>query len=180
MKKLAIVVALVAVAAAAAFVATRGGGGLDAPRAPKTYTLFWNAQKEPAGGIVVTGQIPSSWKEKLDAMGSPEFEVPGVEAVKHVAIVMIPCKGDDEKARLEKAISLQYDKDDLAKTKRVDRPDGRVWIVHSRDPQNAQVRMFLPAPHEAIVMCVAFTGGENAQAPIPTLESIFETVRVTK
>ncbi len=40
------------------------------------YTLYWNAQLQPAGGVRITVAVPPSWTADVDATGSPRFSVP--------------------------------------------------------------------------------------------------------
>ena len=141
----------------------------------RTYTLFWNIFEKPPGGIRVTAQIPSTWKEQLDGMGSPTFEIAHLGGIAP-AIVAIHAPGADDAARLQWAMEKQYG-DNLAAVTQERRDGGGIWAVHRRNPGHVHARMFLPAPQESVVMCVAMILGGQA-GWLDEIKPVFETVRV--
>lgn len=141
----------------------------------REYTLFWNIMGRPPGGIHVSAEVPASWKETVDGMGSPRFEIPNLHGFEPT-IVAIHAPGDTVDARMEWAIEKQYG-GALPAVTRTARGDGRIWAVHRKSPGHVHARMFLPAPHESVVMCVALILGGQA-GWLAEVEPVFETVRV--
>jgi hypothetical protein len=141
----------------------------------RTYTMFWTVAGEPPGGVRVTADIPTDWKETLDGMGSPTFTVPGTDGAL-VAIAAIRAPGASETERLAWAMKQQFDSD-LPSVERHPRGDGRVWAV-LRSGGRLHARMFLPAPHDSIVMATVMAFSPGAPASLPKLERVFDTVRI--
>lgn len=141
----------------------------------RQYTLFWNVMGKPPGGIRVTADVPASWTETIDGMGSPRFALPGGGLVEPT-IVAIHAPGATADARLAWAIEKQFGAD-LAAVTRAPRSGGRIWAVHRKPSGHVHARMFLPAPHDSVVMCVAMLPA-SAAAALAQIEPVFETVRV--
>jgi hypothetical protein len=141
----------------------------------RSYTLFWSVLGRPPGGIPVTAEIPASWQETIDGMGSPTFEVPHLGGVLPT-IVAIHAPGASEAERLDWALQKQFG-DALPAVTRTPRDDGRLWAVHRRGPGHVHARMFLPAPHDSVVMAVTLILGGQA-GWLEEIEPVFETVRV--
>lgn len=143
----------------------------------RAYGLFWTITGNPPGGIAVTADIPADWAETLDGMHSPSFAVPGMPGAL-IAIVAIHAPGASASERLAWAMAQQFG-GELAEVTRAPRADGRLWAVHQPGGR-LHARMFLPAPHDSVVMATAMT---FTPAPAPAgwlseLERVFETVRV--
>jgi len=140
----------------------------------REYTLFWTISGKPPGGIHVTADIPPSWSETLDAMGSPRFAIPHLRGL-NPSIVAIHAKGEDAAARLDRALAQQFGSD-LPAVTRTSLCAG-LWAVHRRSPGHVHARLFLHAPHDSIVMCVAMIlGGQSGW--LREIEPVFATARV--
>ncbi len=139
-----------------------GGARGTASAAARSYTLRPDALAPPDESVAVTAQVPGGWTETLDAMGSPTYRAPGV---RHgPSLVLLQVRGDDDAARLTRAIGLQYDDAELATATRDDRADGRVWIAHARADGHVHARMFIPATAAAgVVMCVVLLFPDEAK-----------------
>ena len=144
----------------------------------REYTLFWTITGQPPGGIQVTVDIPAGWTETIDGMGSPTFTVPDLPGAL-IAIVAIHAPGTSAADRLTWALAKQFDADDLPTVERTPRGDGRMWAVH-RPNGRLHARMFLPAPHDSIVIASVMTFTAPTLDPVPQVEPVFETVRVER
>lgn len=137
----------------------------------RSYTLFWTITGEPPGGVRVTAEIPSDWTETLDGTGAPTFEVPGTGSAL-ISIVAIHADGATDAARLEWAMSKQFGANTAA-AQRSPRSGGRLWAMHGKHG-----RMFLPAPHDSVVMATAMAFGGDASW-MAKVEKVFDTLRVS-
>jgi len=162
--------------------AKAGGGGTGAKAATRaaTFTLYWRADtQEPPGGVRVTASVPTSWKEETGPMG-PKFAVDGLGGPGGPSLVLIHATGTDDATRMSWAINQQYDEKSLGEAKREDKPDGRVWIVHTKGSGMIHARMFVPAPKvEGVVMCVLMLMADQADR-LAELQPFCESVQLAE
>mgnify|MGYP001210283797 CR=1 FL=1 len=130
------------------------------------FTL--NVDGEPP--VAVELAVPSGWR----ADGSPD-PTWSREGALMLSLVAVSPSGDDDQARVNRAIRMQYDA--VGADERTDLPDGRVWIAH-REGENLHARMFVPYPG-GVVMGVAILGAEGAGA-LPEVRAAFETLTIAR
>lgn len=117
--------------------------------------------------VTVDFAVPAGWKP--DPAGPPaSWQVAGVPMVMLAAVSPL---GDDEAARLARAISMQYG--DGAGAERAELSGGRVWMARP-DGDNLHARLFVPYAN-GVVMGVAFV---SPGGPLAAIRAAFETIRV--
>jgi len=153
--------------------------GQSAPK-PASWTIYSTAQKDdPPGGVRITATVPGDWETEADAMGSPSFKHAQSGPLGLAAIVLFPCRepnDKDEKACVDKVVSYEFDKDDLARSK-TSEIGGHRWI-EATNPANGRVhaRLFIPVTAaRAVVMCVAMMVEPK---DLPAVRAFCETVKV--
>lgn len=129
------------------------------------FTL--NVDGEPP--VAVTLAVPGGWSPD-GSMADPAWKREGALML---SLVAVSPSGDDDAARVARAIKMQYDA--VGADERTDLPDGRVWIAH-REGENLHARMFVPYPG-GVVMGVAILGAEGAGA-LPEVRAAFETLTI--
>jgi hypothetical protein len=135
----------------------------------RRYTLFWNLQGLPPGGIAVTASIPGSWRESVDGTGAPRFALDGAPGAEPT-IVAVPAP-DVDTAILRAFGAATGD------ATREDRGGGRVWVVHRKPGGHVHARMFAPAPHGSVVMGVALLFASDAGA-LDEIAGVLSSIQV--
>lgn len=151
-------------------------GGAASGGGPRTYTLYFTAQKtDPVGGVTVELSPPSSWTETVDPMGGPSY---GGNGLGHGPdVVLVPMAGEP-KERVDKLISRHYDATALAGAERKAAGDGSVWVASRRADGYVDARRFVAAPGDnGVVVCVVTLTPEEAPR-LEELERVCATLRV--
>lgn len=153
-------------------------GGKAEPPAEKTYTLYYNAQKEPEGGVPAKLTVPAAWKEELDAMGSPSFRVPDIDSpLPSLGIVAIRCPAEGD--CMDYAINLQFG-EERAGAQRDDLGPGRVFVTLDGvkgSRQRTHARLFaLATAQKGVVMCNIMM--MDASAKLPELRKVCESLKL--
>ena len=129
------------------------------------FTL--NVDGEPP--VAVTLAVPGGWS--LDgSMTDPAWKREGALML---SLAAVSPSGDDDAARVARAIKMQYDA--VADTERTELSGGRVWIAR-QEGENLHARMFVPYLG-GVVMGVAILGAEGAGA-LPEVRAAFETLAI--
>lgn len=131
-----------------------------------TYTLYFDVQKDPEGGVTVELSSPDSWTDSVDPMGGPRY---GGNGLRHGPdVVLLPIDGPPAQ-RVETWISRHYDATTLAAAARQASADGSVWIVSRRADGYVDARRYLAAPGgSGVVVCVVTL----TPAEAPRLEAV--------
>lgn len=161
--------------------ATKAPGGSSATSGqgaggPRTYTLYFTAQKDdPAGGVAIELAPPESWTETVDPMGGPSY---GGNGLGHGPdVVLVPMAGE-AKERVDKLIARHYDATALASAERKEASDGSVWIASRRADGYVDARRFLAARTESgVVVCVLSLTPKEAPR-LEELRAVCDTLRL--
>ncbi len=143
---------------------------------PRTYTLYFTAQKDdPAGGVAIELAPPASWTETVDPMGGPSY---GGNGLGHGPdVVLVPMAGEP-KERVDKLIARHYDATALASAERREASDGSVWIASRRADGYVDARRFLAAPTESGVVVCVLTLTPKEAARLEELRAVCDTLRL--
>lgn len=147
----------------------------DAPTAERTYTLYFNAQKDaPEGGVTVVLSPPTDWTATVDPTGGPVFGGNGLAY--GPTVVLLPVEGPP-KARIEKWVSRHYDAAALAAAEREDSPSA-VFIVSRRADGYVDARRYLAAPGDDGVLSCVITLTPREAARLEVMRRVCSTLRV--
>lgn len=113
--------------------------------------------------------VPAHWELRPTADG-PQWRFEGALLC---TVTAISPRGDDDAARVARAITMQYDDD--AEADRVALSNGRVWVARP-DGDNLHARMFVPYPGGVVMGVVILEG--SAAAQLPAVKAAFETLAI--
>ncbi|MFO0759631.1 MAG: hypothetical protein U0359_24270 [Byssovorax sp.] len=132
------------------------------------YRIHPPGDHDPAGGTPVSIDVPPEWGVDLDGLADPSFSPCHVESpvFGHVSLVSIGCGSEgDLGACIDRAVSFQYDKADLAAAKVETMGPLRRWVsldhnVH--DHSQIHARLFaVDESSRTAVMCVMMLSGKD-------------------
>jgi hypothetical protein len=145
--------------------------------APKSFTIYVNALKQPAGGVPVSVAFPDDWKVELDPLESPHFRpaefdgpigAPGV-----VAIFCHDAKTPDECA--DAAVKINFG--DQPVTRRPAGGAGRVWVTATNE-HSTHARLFqADVEDEVVVMCEGVFVDDDRRF-VPAFTKACDTLKV--
>lgn len=152
--------------------------GPTAKAAMKTYTLFWNVQREPAGGVQLLVDVPPSWGETLDAMGGPTFRADDLRA--GISIMLAQASGADAKARVDDVYHLLFKDPVLPLPPREELADGSTWVMDKHDDGSLEARRLMAAPNDkGVVMCIVRLASDE-QALLEKTKNFCVSVRAAE
>jgi hypothetical protein len=144
--------------------------------APRTYTLFCDpARTEPPGGVKVTAVVPPEWTEVGDG-AAVRLALPSIGG-RGPVLALLPCHGDDDRARIAWALAQQLGSD-LPAAAQLERSGGRLWVVHRRPTGHVHARLYVPAPAIGGFVTAVLALGPAQSAHLPEIEAVLDTVRV--
>ena len=111
--------------------------------------------------------VPSAWH--ADSSRPTSWKMDGAFML---SLVLVDAGGDDSKARLDRVIKMQFDKD--AKVTRNDYPDGRAWIWETQPNGGIHARMFVPSAN-GVLMGVAML---DDKTKLDGVKAAFETIKI--
>ncbi len=138
---------------------------------PKQYDVHFTGDKS-SPAIKVTIAAPSGLKEEVNDSGAPTFKPSGNHFTPNLSVVALSL-GQDAAANMEKAISLQYSTDPVART---DKGEGRIWMSRANDAGYIDARLFVPVP-QGVLMCVSMLGPDEASR-LPEFQKACEEMKV--
>jgi hypothetical protein len=137
------------------------------------YRVHPPGDKDPRGGVPVSIDVPPEWGVKLDGLRDPEFAPCRVESpvFGRLALVSLACHADEPgEACVDRLVSLQYDKGDLAAATVEKTGPLRRWVSLDHDVKGRRqihARLFAvdPASRNAVMCVMLLVGKDLAFSP---------------
>ena len=148
--------------------ASTGGATSAGEAAMSRFTV--DVDGEPPVPVALV--VPADWEPDTStaAPHGPSWKLRGARLL---MLAAVSPGGDDDEARMRKAIRMQYGDADGAE--RRESSGGRVWVVRT-EGDNLHARMFVPYAR-GVVMGVAMMEAD-ARARLPDIRAAFETLTI--